>query len=101
MTMPIGMPSAKYSTEIQKSFRRVDTGEPRASTSLRERRGRASVRAMLDERRDWIVWDGACGFCRRAVAWARARDRDQRFVAIPYQDVPPPFMTAERAAACR
>ena len=56
---------------------------------------------MLDERRHWIVWDGTCGFCRRAVAWALARDRDQQFVAIPYQEVPPAFMTAQRTDACR
>jgi predicted DCC family thiol-disulfide oxidoreductase YuxK len=56
---------------------------------------------VLDERRDWIVWDGACGFCRRAVAWALARDRDGRFLAIPYQDLPPPLLTPGREAACR
>ena len=56
---------------------------------------------MIDERRDWIVWDGACGFCRRAVAWALARDHEGRFVAIPYQEVPAAFMTSSRAAACR
>ncbi len=56
---------------------------------------------MLDARRDWIVWDGACGFCRRAVAWALARDHAGRFAAVPYQEVPPEFMTPERAAACR
>lgn len=54
---------------------------------------------MIDERRDWIVWDGACGFCRRAVEWALARDRGHRFVAVPNHDVPPAFVTPERAAA--
>lgn len=56
---------------------------------------------MIDERRDWIVWDGACGFCRRAVDWALARDRDRRFLAVPNHDVPPEFVTPERAAAFR
>ena len=56
---------------------------------------------MIDERRDWIVWDGACGFCRRAVDWALARDRDRRFLAVPNHDVPPEFVTPERDAAFR
>jgi len=56
---------------------------------------------VIDERRDWIVWDGACGFCRRAVEWALARDRDRRFLAVANHDVPPAFVTPERAAAFR
>lgn len=55
----------------------------------------------LDERRHWIVWDGACGFCRRAIAWVRARDRDDAFLAVTYQELPSPPMTPELAAACR
>ncbi len=54
----------------------------------------------MDARRDWIVWDGACGFCRRAVAWAIARDAAGRFEAVPYQDVPSPPMTPALREAC-
>ena len=56
---------------------------------------------VLDERRDWIVWDGSCGFCRRAVAWVLARDHARRFLTIPYQELPPPYLTPGREAACR
>ena len=55
----------------------------------------------MDARRHWIVWDGECGFCRRAVDWALARDRQGRFEAVPYQAVPSPPMTPELRAACR
>jgi len=54
----------------------------------------------VDERRHWIVWDGECGFCRRAVDWALARDRKGDFEALPYQAVPSPPMTPELHAAC-
>lgn len=54
----------------------------------------------VDERRHWIVWDGDCGFCRRAVAWALARDRDGLFEAVPYQSLPTPPMTPALRAAC-
>ncbi len=55
----------------------------------------------MDERRHWIVWDGTCGFCRRAVEWALARDHAHSFGAIPYQEVPAPPMTPALHAACR
>ncbi|MCC6849395.1 MAG: DUF393 domain-containing protein [Deltaproteobacteria bacterium] len=55
----------------------------------------------MDPGRHWIVWDGRCGFCRRAVAWALARDRDRRFEAVPYQELPDPPLTPALAAACR
>jgi predicted DCC family thiol-disulfide oxidoreductase YuxK len=54
----------------------------------------------VDDRRHWIVWDGACGYCRRAVAWAVARDRDGLFGAVPYQEVQSPPMTPDLRAAC-
>lgn len=47
-----------------------------------------------------IVWDGSCGFCRRAVEWALARDGHDRFDAVPYQDMPAPPLTPERREAC-
>jgi predicted DCC family thiol-disulfide oxidoreductase YuxK len=55
----------------------------------------------VDPRRHWIVWDGDCGFCRRAVGWVRARDRDRLFEATPYQSCPSPPMTPALRAACR
>ena len=55
----------------------------------------------MDARRHWIVWDGACGFCRRAVDWALARDRAGRFEAVPYQELPDPPLTPALRAACR
>lgn len=48
----------------------------------------------------WILWDGACGFCRRSVASVMRRDRRGQFRAIPYQEVPSPPMTPELAQAC-
>jgi predicted DCC family thiol-disulfide oxidoreductase YuxK len=51
--------------------------------------------------RHLIVWDGDCGFCRRAVEWALARDAAGLFEATPYQRVPSPPMTPELRAACR
>ncbi|MCC6763826.1 MAG: DUF393 domain-containing protein [Deltaproteobacteria bacterium] len=55
----------------------------------------------MDPTRHWIVWDGSCGFCRRAVAWALARDRGRCFEAVPYQELPDPPLTPALAAACR
>jgi predicted DCC family thiol-disulfide oxidoreductase YuxK len=43
----------------------------------------------------WLIWDGNCEFCRRSVAWVKARDRDHVFRALPYQDAPSPPMTPE------
>jgi predicted DCC family thiol-disulfide oxidoreductase YuxK len=51
--------------------------------------------------RHWIVWDGDCGFCRRAVEWALTRDARGLFQAIPYQEVPSPPMTPALREACR
>jgi predicted DCC family thiol-disulfide oxidoreductase YuxK len=55
----------------------------------------------VDVTRHLIVWDGACGFCRRAVAWAIAHDTRGTFEAIPYQEVPSPPMTPALREACR
>jgi predicted DCC family thiol-disulfide oxidoreductase YuxK len=38
--------------------------------------------------RHLLLWDGACGFCRRAVEGVRRRDRDGRFEIVPYQQAP-------------
>jgi predicted DCC family thiol-disulfide oxidoreductase YuxK len=50
--------------------------------------------------RHLLLWDGACGFCRRAIEGIRRRDRDRRFEIVPYQEAPAPPMTPELAAAC-
>ncbi len=47
-----------------------------------------------------VLWDGACGFCRRCVAWMERRDRAGRFQALPYQEAPSPPMTPALAEAC-
>jgi predicted DCC family thiol-disulfide oxidoreductase YuxK len=55
----------------------------------------------MDDRRHWIVWDGDCGFCRRAVEWVLARDRDEIFEAVPYQALPEPTLPSDIRTACR
>ncbi|HEY2386105.1 MAG TPA: DCC1-like thiol-disulfide oxidoreductase family protein [Candidatus Binatia bacterium] len=55
----------------------------------------------MDASRHWIVWDGECGFCRRAVEWALRHDTAGAFVARPYQEVPSPPMTDALREACR
>jgi predicted DCC family thiol-disulfide oxidoreductase YuxK len=47
-----------------------------------------------------ILFDGACGLCRRAVDWVRSRNRAGLFEALPYQDAPAPPMTPALRAAC-
>lgn len=51
--------------------------------------------------RHLLLWDGACGFCRRAIEAVARRDREHRFEIVPYQQAPAPPMTPELAAACR
>src|SRR2546423_624064 len=48
----------------------------------------------------WILWDGECGFCRRASEWVRQKDRRGVFRVTPYQEAPTPPMTPDLAAAC-
>jgi predicted DCC family thiol-disulfide oxidoreductase YuxK len=54
----------------------------------------------LSPRRDFLLWDGTCGFCRRGVAFVQRRDTQGVFFAVPYQEAPSPPMTAELRAAC-
>lgn len=49
----------------------------------------------------WLLWDGECGFCRRAVFWALARDQVGLLAALPYQQAPWPPMDENLALACR
>ena len=48
----------------------------------------------------WLFWDGECGFCRRAVDWARTRDRTDLLLPVPYQQAPDPPMHPKLSAAC-
>lgn len=48
----------------------------------------------------WLLWDGDCGFCRRAVEWALRRDRAGLLAALPYQQAPRPPMDEDLAHAC-
>jgi predicted DCC family thiol-disulfide oxidoreductase YuxK len=56
---------------------------------------------VVDQGHHWIVWDGTCGFCRRAVEWALRHDASAHLRAVPYQDVPSPPMTEALREACR
>jgi len=49
----------------------------------------------------WLLWDGDCGFCRRAVYWALGRDRAGLIAPQPYQQISWPPMDEALAAACR
>jgi predicted DCC family thiol-disulfide oxidoreductase YuxK len=48
----------------------------------------------------WLFWDGECGFCRRSIDWARARDVDNRLLPTPYQQAPDPPMDETLVKAC-
>jgi predicted DCC family thiol-disulfide oxidoreductase YuxK len=50
--------------------------------------------------RHLLLWDGACGFCRRAIEAVALRDREKRFEIVPYQQASGPPMTPQLAAAC-
>lgn len=53
-------------------------------------------RVTLEVRaRDLLLWDGECELCRRAVRWIEERDREERFLAIPYQATPEPLVGRE------
>jgi predicted DCC family thiol-disulfide oxidoreductase YuxK len=50
--------------------------------------------------RDWVLWDGECGFCGRIVSWSKSRDVGGEFSFVPYQEAPTPPMDARLAIAC-
>ena len=47
-----------------------------------------------------LFWDGECGFCRRSVDWACARDTADVLLPVPYQQAPNPPMDHKMSAAC-
>jgi predicted DCC family thiol-disulfide oxidoreductase YuxK len=48
----------------------------------------------------WLFYDGDCGFCRSCVDWLKAKDRQGKLHAVPYQDAPdPPLIPPLRARA--
>jgi predicted DCC family thiol-disulfide oxidoreductase YuxK len=47
-----------------------------------------------------VLWDGDCGFCRRAIAWLQRNDRQHRFQFMKYQEAPSPPMTPALYRAC-
>ena len=52
--------------------------------------------------KDWLIWDGKCGFCCWWVMWAERRGAAEFFQIVPYQEAPSPPMTdALRARAKR
>lgn len=50
--------------------------------------------------RHLVLWDGACGMCRRYAEWGTRRDRAGRLRFVPYQEAPSPPMTPALADAC-
>jgi predicted DCC family thiol-disulfide oxidoreductase YuxK len=48
---------------------------------------------LYPDGRHWLIWDGECGFCRRAVEWFARRDRRGLFRIVPFQECPTPPMT--------
>ena len=47
-----------------------------------------------------LLWDGSCGFCRRAVLAVERRDSAHALRALAYQEAPSPPMGPELLAAC-
>ncbi|MDP8924543.1 MAG: DUF393 domain-containing protein [Chloroflexota bacterium] len=62
--------------------------------------GKSTTTAGHDGGCIWVLWDGDCGFCRRAVAWAERRDRAELLRPIPYQRAPSPPMSPRLRRAC-
>lgn len=48
----------------------------------------------------WVLWDGACGFCSRVIAWVKRQDRNDRLFVTPFQQVPSPPMTEDLVRRC-
>lgn len=43
--------------------------------------------------KDWVLYDGECGFCRWCAAWIKRRDAQGKFRVVPFQQAPSPPMT--------
>ncbi|MCS7308648.1 MAG: DCC1-like thiol-disulfide oxidoreductase family protein [Armatimonadota bacterium] len=52
------------------------------------------------EGKHWLFWDGECAFCQRCAEWVQRRDRERRFLVVPYQQAPSPPMDEGLRAAC-
>jgi len=52
------------------------------------------------EAKHWVLWDGACAFCRRAAQWVKRKDLQHRFEVAAYQEAPSPPMTPALRSAC-
>ena len=46
----------------------------------------------MPAQRDWLIWDGECGFCYRTVRWLKKRDQLNRFQVSAFQNTPSPPM---------
>ena len=43
---------------------------------------------QIEMGREYILWDGDCGFCRRSVAVLARMDERSTFIVAPYQSFP-------------
>lgn len=55
--------------------------------------GQRTRRLLMDPEAYWLIWDGGCDFCANAVAWFGRRDRERKFIVVPYETCPSPPMT--------
>ncbi|MBL8049158.1 MAG: DUF393 domain-containing protein [Chthonomonas sp.] len=51
--------------------------------------------------RNWVIWDGDCGFCAWSIDRLMARDRDHRLTPVTQQNCPNPPLTPELAAQAK
>jgi predicted DCC family thiol-disulfide oxidoreductase YuxK len=54
--------------------------------------------ALKQTPRHLVLWDGDCGFCRRAMQWLLKHDRYGRLVAVPNQEA---AISPELRAQCQ
>lgn len=55
---------------------------------------------MTDTRKTLLLWDGDCGFCKRAVEWCLKRSRACEIEAIPYQQIEASWLTPNLRLEC-
>ena len=51
--------------------------------------------------REWVLWDGSCGFCGRWAHWVERNDTRDRFEVTPYQNAPSPPMHGDLGDRCK